>query len=118
MTAQFSNYPIAVPEKNDKNTVYSLPPLILHPFAEPAVRDKLSESSRASLIIQGLLPAGQAKPEDLKKVLLDGRYSEMRMLYYVGKDILRWIDQCMDFLKRSEGSVPEGIQPQSFAALL
>ncbi len=25
-----------------------------------------------------------------------GRYQEVRMLLFLGKDIFRWIDQCMD----------------------
>jgi hypothetical protein len=36
-----------------------LPPLILHPFADPTGPDKLLESSRASLMLQGLLPSGE-----------------------------------------------------------
>jgi len=95
-----------------------LPPLILHPFAESTGPHKLVASSRASLMLQGLLPSGDASAADLQKTLLDGRYSEIRMLFYVGKDILRWIDQCLDGLKRSEGSLPSGILPQSFSSLL
>jgi len=115
MTAQFSD---EITPVLDRHKVYQLPPLILHPFAEPAGPHKLVESSRASLMIQGLLPQGTATNEDLQRTLLDGRYAELRMLFYVGKDLLRWIDQCQDFLLRSEGYMPSGIQPQSFAALL
>src|SRR5579872_600737 len=97
---------------------YNLPPLILHPFAEPTGPQKLTQSSRASLIMQGLLPAGQASTADLQRALLDGRYSELRMLYYVGKDLHRWIEQCLEVLERQEGSLPETIQAQSFASLL
>ena len=72
-------------------SAYTLPPLILHPFAEPVGQNKLVESSRANLMMQGLLPAGERSPEDLDKSLLEGRYSEVRMLFYVGKDVVRWI---------------------------
>lgn len=106
------------PTVHDKKRVYQLPPLILHPFSEAAGPHKLVESSRASLIMQGLLPAGEASPADLQRTVLDGRFSELRMLFYVGKDLLRWVDQCFDFLKRTEGYAPTGIQPQSFASLL
>jgi len=82
------------------NTSLRLPPLILHPFADSAGPEKLVESSRASLMIQGLLPAGQQSPEELDRALLDGRYCEIRMLFYVGKDIVRWIEQCMEHIKR------------------
>ena len=70
---------------------FTLPPLILHPFADATGPGKLVESSRASLKLQGLLPAGEATPEDLDRALLDGRYSEMRMLFYLGRDLARWI---------------------------
>ncbi len=97
---------------------YSLPPLILHPFAEATVQNKLVESSRANLMMQGLLPTGERSPEDLDKALLDGRYSEIRMLYYVGKDVVRWIEQSLDFCERQPELKDAGIRYQSFAALL
>ena len=115
MTAQLSGETFAVLES--KKT-YQLPPLILHPFADAGGPDKLVESSRASLILQGLLPAGETTKEDLDRTLLDGRFSELRMLFYVGKDITRWIEQCMEHLQRAEGGVPEALRFQSFAALL
>jgi hypothetical protein len=43
----------------------TLPPLILHPFATVGGPDKLVESSRASLMLQGLLPSGDRSIEDL-----------------------------------------------------
>jgi hypothetical protein len=58
----------------------TLPPLILHPFADAAGPDKLVESSRASLMLQGLLPTGERSAEELDRALLDGRYCEIRML--------------------------------------
>ena len=79
---------------------HKLPPLILHPFADQSGPGKLVESSRASLMLQGLLPSGQQSPEDLERALLEGRYQEVRMLFYVGKDILRWVGQCMDHVNR------------------
>ena len=100
------------------NTSLRLPPLILHPFADSAGPEKLVESSRASLMIQGLLPAGQQSPEELDRALLDGRYCEIRMLFYVGKDIVRWIEQCMEHIKRHPELQHAGIRYQSFAAYL
>jgi hypothetical protein len=113
MKAQTTTEPAANLDKT-----YNLPPLILHPFAEPTGPQKLTQSSRASLMIQGLLPSGNSTSAELQRTLLDGRYSELRMLYYVGKDLQRWIEQCIEFLQRSEGALPEGILQQSFAALL
>lgn len=95
-----------------------LPPLILHPFSDPGGADKLVESSRASLMMQGLLPSGTRTPEELDSAILDGRFCEIRMLYYVGKDLLRWIDQCLEHVDRSEALRNTGIRYQSFAALL
>jgi len=68
--------------------------------------------------LQGLLPQGEASREDLDRSLLDGRYSEMRMLYYVGKDLMRWIEQCLEFVAHNRAELPSGIAYQSFAALL
>jgi len=98
--------------------VHDLPPLILHPFADSGGPDKLVESSRASLMLQGLLPAGEQSRDDLERTLLDGRFCEIRMLYYVGKDLVRWIDQCMEYVTRNPKLVEAGIKSQSFAALL
>jgi hypothetical protein len=95
-----------------------LPPLILHPFADAAGPNKLVESSRASLKLQGLLPAGESTQEDLDRALLDGRYSELRMLFYVGRDLARWIEQCVEFVDRHQDQLESGITHQSFATLL
>jgi hypothetical protein len=95
-----------------------LPPLILHPFADAGGPDKLVESSRASLMLQGLLPSGERTTEDLDKSLLEGRYCEIRMLFYVGKDLVRWIEQSLDHIERQPGFGASGIKFQSFAAYL
>jgi hypothetical protein len=96
----------------------TLPPLILHPFADAAGPDKLVESSRANLMLQGLLPSGERTTEELDRALIDGRYCEIRMLFYVGKDLLRWIDQCMEYVDRQPELRSLGIKYQSFAAYL
>ena len=95
-----------------------LPPLILHPFADATGPDKLVESSRASLMLQGLLPSGERAAEDLDKALLEGRYQEIRMLFYVGKDVMRWIEQCVEHVEHQAEFRSMGIRPQSFAAYL
>jgi hypothetical protein len=102
----------------ENRPAFTLPPLILHPFADATGPNKLVESSRASLKLQGLLPQGDASREDLDNSLLDGRYSELRMLYYVGKDLVRWIEQCLEFAARNRAELASGIVYQSFAALL
>jgi hypothetical protein len=95
-----------------------LPPLILHPFADAGGPDKLVESSRASLMLQGLLPTGERTTEDLDKSLVEGRYCEIRMLFYVGKDLVRWIEQSLEHIERQPGFQDSGIKFQSFAAYL
>ncbi len=99
-------------------TSRKLPPLILHPFADNAGPGKLVESSRASLMLQGLLPTGERSESDLERALLEGRYCEIRMLFYVGKDLLRWIEQCLEFVERSPDLPASKIKYQSFAAYL
>jgi len=99
-------------------TSRKLPPLILHPFADTAGPGKLVESSRASLMIQGLLPSGERTSEDLDRSLLDGRYCEIRMLFYVGKDLLRWIEQCLEQITRQPDLSTQSIRYQSFASYL
>jgi hypothetical protein len=97
---------------------HKLPPLILHPFADAGGPEKLVESSRASLVLQGLLPAGERNTQDVERTLLDGRFCEIRMLFYVGKDLLRWIEQCLELVDRSAELSAAGIKYQSFAAYL
>jgi hypothetical protein len=95
-----------------------LPPLILHPFADASGPEKLVESSRASLVLQGLLPAGERNTQDIERTLLEGRYCELRMLFYVGKDLLRWMEQCLELVARTPDLAGSGIKYQSFAAYL
>lgn len=95
-----------------------LPPLILHPFAEAGGQDKLKLSQRANLMLQGLLPQGELSEEDLDRALIEGRFSEILMLFYVGKDLVRWIDQCLEHIARQPELRNSGIHFQSFAAML
>ncbi|MBI3207653.1 MAG: hypothetical protein HYZ37_01980 [Candidatus Solibacter usitatus] len=98
--------------------VCKLPPLILHPFSDSSGPNKLLESSRASLMLQGLLPAGELSSMDLEQKLLDGRFCELRMLFYLGRDLSRWIEQCMETIDREPALKSSGIKPQSFAVML
>ena len=95
-----------------------LPPLILHPFSDPEGPAKLVESSRASMMLQGLLPAGSLSQDELDLTLLNGRFCEIRMLYYVGKDLVRWIEQCLEFVERDPKLRSHNYRFQSFAAFL
>lgn len=110
--------PLVTTKTHASERTWKLPPLILHPFAEAAGPDKLVESSRASLMLQGLLPHGDFSREELDRKLLDGRFCEIRMLFYVGKDLIRWIEQCLDVVERDEDLKRAGFCYQSFAAVL
>lgn len=98
--------------------VRKLPPLILHPFSDASSPQKLVQSSRASLMLQGLLPHDSQSVDELQSVLLDGRFCEIRMLFYVGKDLVRWIEQCTELVSREPELTASGIHWQSFANLL
>src|SRR5713101_8865425 len=97
---------------------WELPPLILHPFSDQTGPGKLVQSSRASLMLNGLLPHDESSEDELTRKLIEGRVCEIRMLFFVGKDLLRWIAQSLEFVS----SVPElkssGIREQSFAEFL
>ena len=94
-------------------SLHPLPPLILHPFTESAATARVLESARASL---SMLDEGESS-EELDRRLLEGRFTEFRMLFYVGKDVCRWLDQCADSQVRGEGR-DRRIPRQSFAQLL
>jgi hypothetical protein len=95
--------------------VHPLPPLILHPFTESASTVRILESARASL---SMIRDGAAENEDLERQLLDGRFTEFRMLFYVGKDVMRWLEQCVDACARSTDLGERSLGAQSFAHLL
>jgi hypothetical protein len=100
------------------STVWDLPPLILHPFNERVPPATLLDNSKAALMLSGLIPNDGTDRDDLKRRLLAGRYSEMRMLYFLGKDLFRWIDQCLDWAERVGELNSLEIRAQSFAELL
>lgn len=98
--------------------VWEMPPLILHPFNERTSAEAVLENSKAALMLSGLLPSEDEDRERLERKLLAGRYSEIRMLYYLGKDVFRWIGQCMEIVDRDRELSDAGIRRQSFAGLL
>jgi hypothetical protein len=97
---------------------FRLPPLILHPFSQQPNPASLLEGSRAQLILSGLHPAPDDGRDDLERLILAGRYQEIRMLFFIGKDVFRWMEQCKDFVARNPALKEIGIQEQSFSALL
>jgi len=97
---------------------WNLPPLILHPFNEQIPPATLLENSKAALMLSGLLPGDGTGEEELHRRVMAGRYAEVRMLFFLGKDVLRWLDHCLDSVSRDEALLASGIKRQSFAGLL
>jgi hypothetical protein len=103
---------------NNSAKSFRLPPLILHPFSSPDDTSVLMESSRASLALQGFLPRDETPVPDLDRQLLKGRYAELRMLYYIGKDVSRWTEQCVETVKATAEFEGRNTRPETFAVLL
>ena len=101
-----------------KANAFRLPPLILHPFSGPDDNSVLMESSRASLALQGFLPRPEVTDEDLNRQLMRGRYAELRMLFYIGKDLTRWMEQCVETAESSGQFQGRIIRPETFAIFL
>jgi len=99
-------------------TVWVLPPLILHPFNERVPPSTLLENSKAALMLSGLIPTDGSDHETLKRRLMSGRYGEIRMLFYLGKDVFRWLEQCMEWVQRNDELKEANLRAQSFAGLL
>jgi hypothetical protein len=99
-------------------SIWNLPPLILHPFNERVPPATLLENSKAALMLAGLIPGDGSDEEHLRRRLLAGRHAEIRMLFFVGKDVARWIEQCLECALRDAALESAGLAPQSFAELL
>jgi hypothetical protein len=82
--------------------VSELPPLILHPFDTRVEAVSLADSAI------GLHP-------DLNH--LESRFSELRMLSFLGKDLDRWLAQCVEFAERRGGELERATEG-SFLSLL
>ena len=96
---------------------YLLPPLILHPFADATASIDVLESAKdAARMLSG--ETADSPSEMLRDKLLAGRYAELRMLLFVGKDVFRWIGQCLDFAAREPRLRGRCLVEQSFAELL
>ena len=97
-----------------------LPPLILHPFGGGSSVDDLMDGSRATLALEGLMGLDSPEGDDryeLQRRVLNGRYQEIRMLLFLGKDISRWLQQCVDFARRAV-DMTSRYSEQSFATLI
>src|SRR5215510_13902695 len=98
--------------------VWELPPLILHPFNERLPASALLDNSRAALMLSGLLPSDGSDEDELRCRVLVGRYTEIRMLYFLGRDVHRWMEQSLECLERIPDLNGLEIRLQSLAGLL
>lgn len=75
--------------------------------------------SLASLALQGLISSTEEETILLHRMLA-GRYQEVRMLLFLGKDVFRWMQQCAEHLQglSDPDSRDVRIVEQSFAALI
>lgn len=69
-------------------------------------------------MLSGLIPHDGTGEEELQRRLLAGRYGEVRMLYFLGKDVFRWVDQCVEWAEGTPELRNSEIHPQSFVSLL
>ncbi len=100
----------------DPPSTISLPPLILHPFGGYSGTEQLLDGSRAAMVLQEAAASNPAYGDIQKRVML-GRYQEIRMLLFLGQDIFRWIEQCLDQMERS-GEIGVRINAQCFSSLI
>ena len=105
--------------KNDfGDAEWELPPLILHPFNERISPTTLLENSKASLMLAGLAARDGTGDEALYHRVLTGRYAELRMLFFIGKDVMRWLEQCGEWAARIPELENACVRRQSFAQLI
>jgi hypothetical protein len=98
--------------------VRELPPLILHPFSEGAAPGRLMEQARSSLLLAALSPSAGNSVEEVADRVARARILEIRMLYYLGKDTRRWMEQCAEWTQSTEDLKGQNLREQSFALLL
>ena len=101
------------PDTSWQGRWWDLPPLILHPFGRGPEASASFDSIKVAFYLGSV-----GEPGLEKEPLLRARYTEFRMLSLAGKDVMRWIVQCMDFASRDWALADAGIRPQSFADLL
>jgi hypothetical protein len=69
-------------------------------------------------MMAGLIADDGSDRQEMKRRLLNGRLSEIRMLFYLGKDVVRWLEQCRESAAREAELASLGLEERSFAALL
>jgi hypothetical protein len=106
------------PRSDFGDAEWDLPPLILHPFNERISPATLLENSKAALMLAGLAARDGTGDEALQLRVTAGRYAELRMLFFIGKDVMRWLEQCTEWASRVPEFQHAPIRRQSFARLI
>ena len=109
---------MSTPKSDFGGAEWDLPPLILHPFNERVSPATLLENSKAALMLAGLAARDGAEDETLHRRVLAGRYAELRMLFFIGKDVMRWLEQCAEWASRIPELQGACVRRQSFARLV
>jgi len=99
-------------------TLHELPPLILHPFSDAAASSEVLRTAKEAAERLGSGEEAENQSEQLRRRVLAGRFAELQMLLFVGKDLSRWMEQCVDFTLRTPALRDRGIVEQSFAEFL
>lgn len=70
------------------------------------------------MILNGVSPEVDYDREKLTHSLLAGKYQELKMLIYIGRDLQRWAEQCLDFAMRQPKLRAQSLKQQSFVTLV
>jgi len=54
----------------------------------------------------------------LNRWLTRGRFAELKMIFYIGKDLGRWLEQCVETAQLSGEFEGRAIRPETFAVFL
>jgi hypothetical protein len=114
--SRYDERAMPIPAIIPAGTKWELPPLVLHPFSQGPDAATILESAQFSL--RALLASDAEEAEIAHVKLLQAKYCEFRMLCLIGKDLLRWIRQCVDFAGRDELLSLASLTEQSFADYL
>jgi hypothetical protein len=91
---------LEVTPDEERSEIRELPPIILHPFDNRAGAARIDS------------PIGSFSDQKY----FEARYAELRMLCFLGKDLDRWLGQCMETSRGQAGL--EGAHEASFIGLL
>ncbi len=105
--------------RHSTNRFSTLPPLILHPFTEASGSRQTRREFPGEPDPAGLAAARRERGKTIwTGHVLEAAMCEIRMLFYVGRDLIRWIEQCLEFIERLPEFEDEDVRPQDLMHLL